>query len=210
MKLKSGPKCYRIIIDSAMIILMPLLMAYSLIGEELHEIMGICCFILYLIHHYINRKWWLTLFRGKYNAFRIMNTTINILLLLYMIIQPITGLLMSKYLLKNVSVLSLSSLVRAVHLPLAYWGLILMSMHLGFHLRIKTQIKYMGIPISIYGLYAFFNRHIIDYLTMNTMFAFFDTNESRLIFLLDYVAIIILFAMISYYLKSLLIKRRIR
>ena len=32
-------------------------MAYSLIGELFHEIDGITLFILFIIHHWLNRKW---------------------------------------------------------------------------------------------------------------------------------------------------------
>ena len=95
-------KKLRMIIDIIMVVLLPLLMAYSLIGEKLHEILGISIFALFIAHHIINRKWWTSLFKGKYNSVRILNTVVNLFLAIFMIFQPISGILMSKYILKNV------------------------------------------------------------------------------------------------------------
>ena len=55
----------RMIIDILMVMLLPLLMAYSLIGENIHEVLGVCMFALFIAHHVINRKWWTGLFKGK-------------------------------------------------------------------------------------------------------------------------------------------------
>ncbi len=46
------------IIDLAMTALIPMLMAYSLIGETFHEIAGTIMVILFLAHHWMNRMWW--------------------------------------------------------------------------------------------------------------------------------------------------------
>ena len=37
-----------------MLILLPLLMAYSLIGESIHEWLGITMFAVFILHHIIN------------------------------------------------------------------------------------------------------------------------------------------------------------
>ena len=41
----------RMIIDILMVVILPLLMAYSLIGETAHELPGICMFALFLIDY---------------------------------------------------------------------------------------------------------------------------------------------------------------
>ena len=125
----------RITIDILMVVLLPLLMAYSLIGENVHEVLGVCMFALFIAHHVINRKWWSGLFQGKYNAVRILNTAINLLLAVYMILQPVSGILMSKYVLKEVTISGASGTLRMIHMTLAYWGFVLMSFHLGLHIR---------------------------------------------------------------------------
>lgn len=58
-------KQMRMTVDIAMIVLLPLLMAYSLIGETIHEVIGTVIFVLFILHHILNRKWYGSLFRGK-------------------------------------------------------------------------------------------------------------------------------------------------
>ena len=206
-------------IDILMVMLLPILMAYSLIGENIHEVIGICMFTLFIAHHVINRKWWMGLFKGKYNAVRILNTMINLLLVVYMILQPVSGILMSKYVLKEVTISGASGTLRTIHMTLAYWGFVLMSFHLGLHIRaiaapftkkmnktVRTLIAILFLIISVYGVYAFVKRGIGDYLLMKVMFAFFDFGESRVRFLLDYAAVMALVANVGFHMQSSLLR----
>ena len=210
-------KKLRMIIDILMVVLLPLLMAYSLIGENTHEIIGVCMFALFIAHHVINRKWWTGLFKGKYNAVRILNTVINLLLAVYMILQPVSGILMSKYVLREVTISGASATLRTIHMTLAYWGFILMSFHLGLHVKVttapftkkmnktvKTVLMLMFLIISAYGVYAFVKRGIGDYLLMRVMFALFDISKSKIGFLLDYAAVMVFVANIGFYIQSIL------
>ena len=61
-------KRIQLIIDITMAVLLPLLMAYSLIGEAFHEVVGTAIFVLFIVHHILNRKWYGALFKGKYTA----------------------------------------------------------------------------------------------------------------------------------------------
>ena len=205
----------RMIIDILMVVLLPLLMAYSLIGENVHEILGICMFALFIAHHVINRKWWTSIFKGKYNTARILNTVVNLCLAVFMILQPVSGILMSKYVLKEVTISGASGTLRTVHMTLAYWGFIMMSFHLGLHIRavslklknsmnrgIKATLMILFFLIAVYGIYAFANRGIGDYMLMKVMFAFFDFGESKIRFLLDYAAIMVLVAELAYWIQS--------
>ena len=207
------------IIDISMIILLPLLMAYSLIGESIHEVIGICMFGLFTAHHVINRKWWMGLFKGKYNAVRILNTVVNLHLAVYMILQPVSGILMSKYVLKEVTITGATGVFRTIHMTLAYWGFMLMSFHLGLHIKAVTAsfgkkmsknarmvFKVLLLIVSAYGVFAFIKRGIGDYLLMRVMFAFFDFGESRIGFLLDYAAVMVLVANIGYWTQGAFIK----
>ena len=212
-------KKVRMTIDILMVILLPLLMAYSLIGENIHELIGICMFALFIAHHVINRKWWTGIFKGKYNAVRILSTAVNLFLAVFMILQPVSGILMSKYVLKEVTISGASSVLRTIHMTLAYWGFIVMSFHLGLHIRaisakmksrmnvtVRTVVTVLFLMIAAYGVYAFLKRGIGDYLLMKVMFAFFDYSESRIRFLLDYVAVMVLVAEIAFWLQNGLLK----
>ncbi len=201
----------RRILDAAMVLLLPLLMAYSLVGEAFHEVAGSLMLVLFIIHHWLNRAWWKNLFRGKYRAKRVFQTVLNFLLFLFMILQPLCGILMSKHLYTFLPTANLSSLARAIHLPLANWGFVLMSLHAGTHLGAMLPKK-KGIvlsflsALSLYGVYAFFKRQIPDYMFLRLPFVFFDYSEPRLFFFADYLAVMILFAVLGYGVTLLLNK----
>ena len=47
----------KIVVDIGMTVMLLFLMAYELIGEAAHEWLGIGMFVLFIIHHILNRKW---------------------------------------------------------------------------------------------------------------------------------------------------------
>lgn len=201
MKKKIG-----IIVDISMTVTMPLLMAYSLIGELFHEITGSLIFILFIIHHILNRRWYGTIAKGKYNAKRIFQTILNLFLLVFMILQPVSGILMSKHIYTFLPVFPVSAIARNVHMLLAYWGYVLLCIHAGTHmLPIFTSRKVKGLKkgalyvtvgaLSLYGIAAFVKRGFPGYMFGKTVFAFFDYAEPRVYFFIDYIAIMILFMM---------------
>ena len=67
----------KIVIDAGMIILVLLQMAYHLIGDSLHEWLGIMLFVLLILHNILDRKWYSGLFKGKYTPIRFFHTAIN-------------------------------------------------------------------------------------------------------------------------------------
>ena len=137
--------------------------------------------------------------------------------------QPVSGILMSKYVLKEVTINGASGTLRSIHMTLAYWGFVLMSFHLGLHVRamaapivkkmnkaVRVIVRILFLLIAAYGVYAFERRGIGDYLLMRVMFAFFDFSESRVRFLWDYAAVMVLAAAAGYYIQSgmLMIQKR--
>ena len=198
-----------------MVLLLPLLMAYSLIGERFHEIAGTTMLILFVCHHCLNRSWAKNLSRGKHTPRRIFQTVLNSLLLIFMILQPLCGILMSKHLYAFLPTANLSSIARAIHLPLANWGFVLMSLHAGTHLGMmlpkggerKAVLAGLG-AVSLYGVYAFFKRQIPNYMFLKLAFVFFDYDEPRVFFLADYLSVMILFAVIGYGIMNLLKERK--
>lgn len=188
-----------------MLLLLPMLMAYSLIGEAFHEAAGTLMLALFLLHHGINREWWKSLFSGQYAPQRVFQITLNLSLLLFMIVQPLCGILMSKHLFAYLPTAGMASVARTIHLPLAYWGFVLMSLHAGTHLRSmlpkgkgrRTAIVILS-AVSLYGVYAFFKRQIPDYMFLKMQFVYFDYSEPRIIFLTDLLAVIAFFALLGY------------
>ena len=210
------------VIDIMMTVLMPLLMAYSLIGEAFHEIAGTAIFALFIIHHILHLKWWKAIPRGKYNPYRVFITVFNIILLIVMFLQPLSGIALSKHIYTFLQLKGMVATARTIHMICAYWCYALLSLHLGMHteqiirpLKNKKSfgiIKWIGrivfIFIAAYGIYAFIKRGFWGYMSGKTMFAFFDFRESRAIFIADYLAVMTLFAVAGNYIRKLLTFRR--
>ena len=107
---------------------------------------------------------------------------------------------------------------RTLHMLSAYWGFVLMALHLGLHWNRmmgmagrlcrtpsrtrRILLRAAGICIAICGLYAFIRRGIPDYLFLRTQFVFFDFEEPLPLFFLDYLAAMGLFVWIGHYLAK--------
>lgn len=195
----------RVAVDVGMVILLPLLMAYSLVGETAHEYLGIFMFLLFLAHNILNIKWWKNIFRGKYNSVRILRLIINVLILVIMISLTISGIMMSRHIFQFINIDG-SSYARTIHLLASYWGLILMSFHAGMYIvKIPYIKRNILIPIFVLlGIRAFIRRNIVDYLFLKSQFVLIDFSQSVIITICDYLFISILFMIVGYAVTRLL------
>lgn len=87
------------LLDIIMIFIILLLMSYSLIGEAIHEALGLVMSVLCLYHCVLNRYWFKNLLKGTYNQVRYLNVITNGFLMMVMFILLVSGILMSKYIL---------------------------------------------------------------------------------------------------------------
>lgn len=210
----------RVVIDAFMILALLFLMAYNLIGDVTHEIIGTAITVLFFIHHIINRKWIKSVFKGKYTPFRITQTVLAVLVLITMLMQMFSGIILSKYVFSFVDLNGLTGIARTMHLLGAYWGFILMSLHLGLHWNMmissitrklnkqsKARNILFALPaflIAAYGVYAFVTRNIAEYMFLKSQFVFFDFSEPLILFIIDYIAIMGLFVFTGYYAAKLI------
>ena len=211
-----------------MTVLLLFLMAYSLIGEVLHEWLGIGMFTLFIVHHILNRKWSKSLFKGKYTVYRIWQTVLVVLALVSMLGSMVSGVILSRSAFSFMPITGGQSWARTLHMISAYWGFVFISLHLGLHWSIMMGIARhlwkkqfiarswsvgaAGFLISGYGLYAFCKRDIGSYMILKNQFVFFDFNEPLILFLLDYIAVMGLFVFIGHYIGQGLkwVDRKIR
>ena len=207
----------KILLDTLMTFILLLLMAYNLVGEFAHILLGILIFFLFISHIALNIHWSKSLFNGKYSAPRILQTIAVFAVFFAMLCSVISGLILSHIIpIRNGLIIS-----KNLHLIGAYWGFVLISFHLGtnWHIIIgvfckifkKIKNKFtnlittiIGSAIAGYGIYAFIIRKFANYMFLKTTFVFFDKKESLWLFILDYLAIMGLFVWIGYYVMKLL------
>ena len=205
----------KISIDAAMTLALLLLMAYGLVGEAAHEWLGMGMFALFLLHHLLNRRWIRAVPQGRYAPPRIVQTVLTLLLLLTMLGSMVSGVIVSRYVFPFQAGFGLTSWAEKLHMLCAYWGFVLMSLHLGLHLapfanKLKKHRQFLwagriiAVLLAAYGVYVFVDRAFYEELFYLTEFKFFDTDKSAALYFFETVAMSSAFATLSYYGKKLL------
>lgn len=179
-------------------------------------------FLLFVAHHLLNGRWHKTLFKGKYSALRTVTLCVDLLLLLAMLAQMYSGIVMSRYVFAFLPGTGGMSLARRLHILGAYWGFLLMSVHLGLHwnmilgmlrkaLKIKSKTKSpsmiafaAGLTISGYGIWVFISRGFPICLFLKSEFVFLDYSEPKIFFYMDYLALMGLCIFIAHYSTKLM------
>lgn len=183
-------------------------------AEIVHEILGVGLFVLWGVHIALNRRWYSAIFRGKYNPYRVMQTVINCCILICTIFLMISGIILSNQLFTFLNIQSGLGFARIAHLLSSHWYYLFMSLHIGLHMgRLFQNVAAKSLPrillvlTSLYGVYAFITRGVWKYLVLKQQFFFFDLERGYILFTMDYISIIILFATISHFIAKLLKKR---
>ena len=205
-------------IDLALTALLPLLMAYTLVGEVAHEWLGLAMLLLLFAHHVLHIRWLKGLIKGRYSAWRILNTGVNLLLTVDFVLLAVSSVMLSCYVFDFLPISGGMAFARKSHMLASYWGFVLMSVHLGLHWNMAVGMlkktlppkKYGRAPqwvsraavwlVSGYGVWAFVKREIGVYLLYRSHFVFFNFDETVWAFLADYMAVMMLFAAAGYYL----------
>ena len=209
----------KISIDAAMTLALLLLMAYGLVGEAAHEWLGMGMFALFLLHHLLNRRWIRAVPQGRYAPPRIVQTVLAGLIFLCMVGSMISGIVLSRHVFAFLPKHGGYELAQQVHILCAYWGFICMSLHLGFHWSMMLamarkhlqpsplrtwSLRLIGWFWAAYGTFAFRHRGVSLYLLLRSHFVFYDYTEPVLIFLIDYLSVMVMFVLIGYLISMLL------
>jgi len=207
-------KVLRVTVDIAMLLLLPVLMTEMLMGQQPHEWVGTVSFAVFVLHHIINYRWWGTLTRGDYTPVRCLMTVIDLLLVADILSLMTSGIMMSGFVFDWLNIRGGMMIARKLHLFASYWSLILMSAHVGLHAGIvakrikgsaaKWLVRILTLGVSVYGVYAFVAQKIANYLFLTTHFVLYDETKPVAVFVLETVAMIVLFAAVFYYLQKLL------
>ena len=201
----------RMTIDITMTILSIILMGgnYLFPADIVHEILGVGLFVLWVVHIILNRRWYGAIFRGKYNPYRVMQTIINCCILICTIFLMISGIILSNHIFTFLNIQGGLGFARIAHLLASHWYYLFMSLHIGLHVgRLFQDITAKIIPriilalVCAYGIYAFIARGVWKYLILRQQFFFFDLERGYILFAIDYISIIILFATLSHLLAK--------
>lgn len=204
-------------VDVCLLVMLPVLMAEILTGQEFHEWLGTAMAVVLLLHHLLNINWLKNIGKGNYTPLRSLGTVMNLLLFADMSVLIISGIMMSGFVFEWLPVSGGMILSRRLHLFASHWGLILMSLHTGMHwgmvVRLGTKFRKksesedgltwlargLAAAISIFGIYAFIQQDMPDYLFLKTAFVFWDETKPAAMFFLETLSIMGLFITAGYY-----------
>ena len=194
---------------------------YHLWGDIAHEWVGAGIFALFIVHHILNLNFCKNLFTGKFSAYRITLIIVDFLALASMLALMYSGITMSRHVFTFLKIESGLALARRLHILGSYWGILIMGLHLGLHwsmflnavdkkLKIKSASKIRnvicfsaGALIACYGAYVLIKRDFFTYMFLKSEFVFLDYEESKILFYLDYLAVIGLCVFTVHYFSKL-------
>ena len=207
----------KVSIDFLMTILLLLLMAFQITGQEFHEWFGAGMLVLFLVHNVLNYKWYKNILKGRYSSVRVLQAVVNFAALLSMLCLAYSGIVMSHYVFGFVSISGQMALARQMHMAASYWGFVLMSVHLGFHWgtvvgmagkTVRDRKMPKGLPwifriiavvIAVYGAVCFYKTDIVSYMFLKNQFVFFDFEQTAVSVFSEYIAMMGLWVFIGYY-----------
>lgn len=208
-------KKIRLIVDILMVILFIALMLNQFTGVFAHEILGVSVFVLFIVHHILNRNFYKTMFKGKLTKLRLAYLITDILLLVMMIIMVISSLLISQHIFTFLGV-TRHMLGRQLHIVSSYSIYLISALHLGLHYNMIVKLKKEGKIILniflivfalVFGINGFIKKQFIPKLTLQNLYPLYS-DDNFIIILIDYLGIFIMFVMIGYGLYNLVMLKK--
>lgn len=210
----------RLGLDLAMTVLLLLLMTRQITGEDAHEWLGAAMFVLWLLHHLLNRRWYAGFAKGAWTPMRAVQPACDLLLLAAMLGTMVSAVVLSRQVFGFLGISGGRAWARPLHIACSFWAFVLMAAHLGLHWNMVlgmarkacgplprpagTALRLAGAAAALYGVYAFVRNQIPAYLFLRAHFVFFDFERPAALFFADYLAIMALFVFLAHWLSSLL------
>ena len=114
-----------------LILIFVILMGHHITENLIHEILGTILFILFIVHHILNYRYYKTIFKGKYNFKRVFLLIIDLLLLISMIGMIISAINISSDVFTFLNIPT-TIFGRQLHMLSTSWAFVIMSIHLVF------------------------------------------------------------------------------
>lgn len=188
-------------INIAMTLFLFITMAAPITGIDLHKIIGTILILLFLFHQFLNRNWFKSLPKGKYNLNRKLQIVLNFLLLFSFFTLIISGFLLSSTA-SNIGLLH-RDFGRKLHMLGSSWAFVLIATHMGMHWNLvmsKIKRKKFTFPrfilsilpkiLIITSVYLCTKRQVFQKMFWQIDFPFHDYNEHPILFFIDYLLIL--------------------
>ena len=194
----------KIFTDFSMFVCFLFLFAYPASGGFAHEVSGLLLTALFLLHNILNFRWYKALFRGEYNAARILWTAVNFGLLTMFLICVFSGAAVSRFLFKPLAAGGFYA--HKLHVCSAHWVLFFAAAHSALHFGPingaiaklpAVSARFMRgafFCFALYGLKVFFAEAVFAKLAFYYTFSFGGAGRGLAYFCLEYFALFCFYA----------------
>ncbi len=124
----------KIFIDILMLAGMFGALNYQIFSGSAHKRISAVLYLLFILHNLLNYRWYKTLLKGKYKPFRMIQTVVNILVILSMFGILYSGILLAKEIAGGIVTEGMTA-ARMLHITASYLGALGMVVHGGLHVR---------------------------------------------------------------------------
>lgn len=210
----------RISVDISLTVLFLLCLCYPRTGNRVHEILGVGLFALFIWHNLLNRGWYKTLFRGEWPLKRLGWTAVNLLLLADMVGLGISGVMLSRDVFSFLG-LSGSWSAKQYHTFFAYWGLLLVAVHLGLHLKqifaalglkLSTKARRLmhgaAVCVILAGIYEFISFRLFERLAFQAFFSSVPKQMTLPGLFMRLAVVLAAIALLTHYIINLSLKEK--
>ena len=125
-------------LDILLLLLFILTMGFRLLAQTWHEVLGLALLVGMLVHLWLNRRWFTSWLRGRWGRVRVLQTVMNVLLLVSSLVALGTGMVISNHVLVQFLIhvpLHHNILVHQLHIASSFVMLAFLGMHIGMHWR---------------------------------------------------------------------------
>lgn len=194
-------------IDIVMYCIYVYLMSYRAgSGLLIHGVLGCVLFVLFIVHHLLNIRWYQAIPKGKYNAKRAFLLLIDCALFICMVGMAISSMLLSRDVF-NTSIFPTMQYAKELHILSTSWGFFIMMIHVGLHMYVpiektnkicmQSRFAYSYVLLFVcfmgYGMYCLYASNLIQ-----GMFLLHKTNVNMTLFIAQYVCMTIAFSQVIY------------
>ncbi len=210
----------RLVLDLIAFSLLLFGFSYWWLGNLSHEIAGTAFFLLLIAHNIFNRRWYGAISRQAREPRGLVNIIATAVLLASMVALLVTSVLISNALSGIFSAYG-GFTVRQIHTLAAYWAFVAVAVHLGLRwpmlmgfarnlCGIRGQsglrtalLRILAVAVSLQGIRSSAELALGEKLTMQMSLDWWNFEESVVGFFLHCLAIVGLYATLTYYAMKL-------
>jgi uncharacterized protein DUF4405 len=206
----------RLVLDFIAAGLLLVALAYYWLNNASHEFIGTGIFVLLIAHGIFNRRWWGGIAKQRRESRNIITTAMNLSLLITMLSLVVTSVIISQSVFSFLPIRS-DFTSRQIHAAAAYWALIIVAFHLGWHWHMiaavvstrlglvtatilrTVALRLLAVAIAAYGVYSSLKLDIGSKLFLQMSLLSWDFAASAPAFFVHHIAIIGLYACVAHY-----------